>query len=231
VKVADQIRRRRAMAAGDDGMTLIELLIAVLILGLTGTAIIGMFIVMTSTTFLHKQQANVGAVLRSEAESVNTAPYVCTGTAANYSSALFSVPVSVASGSKTMTVGITPSPFNKGAVGDLVADSGGSGSPAIPAGTKITAVSANGSSVTLAAAATATATAGSGEAVMFYPTVVLAPTIATVTKLDGSPVQSTDCSATLQPLEIVAIQVQSVGQRVTQTLSVVKAPPLTSAVS
>jgi len=87
------IQRRRAMAAGDEGMTLIELLVAVAILGLSGTAIIGMFIVMTSTTFLHKEQANVGNVLRSAAEAVNAAPYDCATASATYGAALSSVTV------------------------------------------------------------------------------------------------------------------------------------------
>jgi prepilin-type N-terminal cleavage/methylation domain-containing protein len=82
-RVQDRTRawRTHSPAGDDSGFSLIELLVAVVILGLSVVSIAGMFIVMASTTFLHKEQANVGAVLRSAAEAVAATDYNCTSPA------------------------------------------------------------------------------------------------------------------------------------------------------
>jgi type II secretory pathway pseudopilin PulG len=139
--------RPRLRLADASGVTLIELLVAVTILGLSVVSIAGMFIVMTSTTFLHKEQANVGAVLRSAAESVVATGYTCSNAQSTYQTAAASVS---------------------------------------------------------------------------HPSVVNAPTVTSVTALDG--VTAIDCSGGAQPLELVTVQVTSTELRVKQQLAVVKAP-------
>jgi Tfp pilus assembly protein PilV len=131
----------------DTGLTLIELLVAVTILGLSVVSIAGMFVVMTSTTFLHKEQANVGAVLRSAAEAVVAAPYNCTDPAS------------------------------------------------------------------------AQAAYQSAAAAVAHPAIATGATVTSVTALDGT---ALSCSGS--PLQLVTVQVHSAEQRVTQSLSVVKAP-------
>lgn len=104
---------RRAGAARDAGTTLIELLVAVAILGVTIVSIVGMFTVMTSTSFLHRKQSDLGTVLRQAAEQVQSLPYAsCTAWAANPPAAYtdstkVTQSVTEADGSGTITVTVS----------------------------------------------------------------------------------------------------------------------------
>ena len=73
---------RRAVVS-DDGLTLIELLITITILGLAITAMLGGMITLLSTSGLHRNQADVSSVVESAAEAVKADTY--TSCAASYS--------------------------------------------------------------------------------------------------------------------------------------------------
>lgn len=75
--------RRRALPLspeGESGLTLIELLITVLILGLAIVAILGGMVTMLSTSGLHRRQADVGSVVENAAEAVKSAAYASCAT-------------------------------------------------------------------------------------------------------------------------------------------------------
>jgi type II secretory pathway pseudopilin PulG len=65
----------------DDGETLIELLAAIAILGITGAAFIGAFFTMTTASTYHRDSASGGVVLRSYADAVTADTYLECGTA------------------------------------------------------------------------------------------------------------------------------------------------------
>jgi Tfp pilus assembly protein PilV len=75
-------RRRR----DDSGETLLELLIAITIIGLGVTAILGAVMIAVSASTLDQRQVQAQARLKSWAEKLSAAPYVDCATTASYSS-------------------------------------------------------------------------------------------------------------------------------------------------
>ncbi|HJQ47749.1 MAG TPA: type II secretion system protein [Amycolatopsis sp.] len=74
-------------ARGDRGETLLELLVAVVILGIAGVAIAGGLITSVRASDIHRKQATAGAAVRDYAETIETAVdtgggYVACGTPA-----------------------------------------------------------------------------------------------------------------------------------------------------
>jgi type II secretory pathway pseudopilin PulG len=59
----------------DSGATLVELLVTIAILGITGVAFVGGFFTMTTTSTLHRDTATGDAVLRSYADAVTADTY------------------------------------------------------------------------------------------------------------------------------------------------------------
>lgn len=75
------------MNGRDDGTTLVEMLVAIAILGVTGVAFTGAFFTMTVVSSYHRDQATGGTALRSYAEAVTADTYVeC---AASYAAASY----------------------------------------------------------------------------------------------------------------------------------------------
>jgi prepilin-type N-terminal cleavage/methylation domain-containing protein len=79
---------------GDAGVTLIELLVTVVILGVVFVAVLGGMATGMVVSDLHRKQATAETIIRSYAEAVKAASYtVCAGTAAYAASAVgYSVP-------------------------------------------------------------------------------------------------------------------------------------------
>jgi prepilin-type N-terminal cleavage/methylation domain-containing protein len=71
----------------DDGFTMVEVLVTIVILGILFAAVLGGLATLVTSSALHRRQADVGAVVRSAAEAVNAAPYEPCATA-TYSAAL-----------------------------------------------------------------------------------------------------------------------------------------------
>lgn len=65
----------------DRGVSLVEVLIAVAIMGLAMTAILGAIGTQISGTRVHRDQSNAAAVLTAAAERVKAAPYALCGSA------------------------------------------------------------------------------------------------------------------------------------------------------
>ena len=65
----------------DSGATLVEMLVTIAILGVTGVAMVGGFFTMTATSTYHRDTASGDAVLRSYADAVTADSYVECGTA------------------------------------------------------------------------------------------------------------------------------------------------------
>ena len=87
-------RHLRARLRGDAGVTLVELLVTVVILGVDFVAILGGMATGMVVSDLHRKQATSETIIRSYAEAVKAAPYaVCAGTAAYAALAVgYSVP-------------------------------------------------------------------------------------------------------------------------------------------
>jgi prepilin-type N-terminal cleavage/methylation domain-containing protein len=87
-------RQFRGRLRGDAGVTLVELLVTVVILGVVFVAILGGMATGMVVSDLHRKQATAETIIRSYAEAVKPAPYtVCAGTAAYAASAVgYSVP-------------------------------------------------------------------------------------------------------------------------------------------
>ena len=71
------MRTGRRPGSNDDGETLIELIMAVAIMGISVVAIVGGFATSILMSDVHRKQATAGAYVRSYAESVET--YVAAG--------------------------------------------------------------------------------------------------------------------------------------------------------
>lgn len=74
------------MGRDDRGETLLELLIAVAIIGLGVTSILGAVMIAVSSSTLDQQQVQAQARLKSWAEKLNTATYVSCATHSSYPS-------------------------------------------------------------------------------------------------------------------------------------------------
>jgi prepilin-type N-terminal cleavage/methylation domain-containing protein len=87
-------RQLRAHLRGDAGVTLIELLVTVVILGVVFVAVLGGMATGMVVSDLHRKQATSETIIRGYAEAVKAASYtVCAGTAAYAASAVgYSVP-------------------------------------------------------------------------------------------------------------------------------------------
>jgi prepilin-type N-terminal cleavage/methylation domain-containing protein len=87
-------RQFRARVGGDAGVTLVELLITLVILGVVFVAILGGMATGMVVSDLHRKQATAETILRSYAEAVKAASYtVCAAPAAYAASAVgYSVP-------------------------------------------------------------------------------------------------------------------------------------------
>jgi prepilin-type N-terminal cleavage/methylation domain-containing protein len=87
-------RQFRARLRGDAGVTLIELLVTVVILGVVFVAILGGMATGMVVSDLHRKQATAETIIRSYAEAVKAAAYtICAAPAAYTASAVgYSVP-------------------------------------------------------------------------------------------------------------------------------------------
>jgi prepilin-type N-terminal cleavage/methylation domain-containing protein len=102
----------------DEGFSLPEVLVTIVIVGVTFTALLGGLITSISVSSLHRKQAAADAVARSAAEWVKDSkanPYQACATSGTYSFALLPVPsgysVSIpAGGVENWTPGATPFP-------------------------------------------------------------------------------------------------------------------------
>lgn len=74
-------------ATGDDGYTLVEVLVAVVILGVAFTSLLGAFGMSIIGSDIHKQQSQVEAVIDGAAENVKAATHVVCASPASYLSA------------------------------------------------------------------------------------------------------------------------------------------------
>ena len=77
----------RSDRSDEGGSTLIEVMIAVAILGIAVVTILGAMTTGMMASFGHRQQANAGDVLLSAVERVKTAPYVTCAAPTDYLSA------------------------------------------------------------------------------------------------------------------------------------------------
>ena len=84
------MRTRKRPGSNDDGETLIELIIAVAIMGITVVAIVGGFATSILMSDIHRKQATAGAYLRNYAEALQGSYVSCSspGTAPNYGATL-----------------------------------------------------------------------------------------------------------------------------------------------
>jgi prepilin-type N-terminal cleavage/methylation domain-containing protein len=68
----------------DDGVSLLEILLAVAIMGIAFAAIVGGMYTYVVASDVHRKQAVTGALLRSAAEDLKTRPYVDCATPGQY---------------------------------------------------------------------------------------------------------------------------------------------------
>jgi prepilin-type N-terminal cleavage/methylation domain-containing protein len=85
---------------GQSGLSLIELLVTITILGLAVTAVLGGMTTLLSTSGLHRQQADVTAVVESAAEAVKADPYANCATT-------YAVPTATLADASITTIQIT----------------------------------------------------------------------------------------------------------------------------
>ncbi len=76
--------RRPRLTRGEEGLTLIELLATISIMGIAFIVVVGGLLTSVLGSDVHRRQANSEAVLRSFAEAVKAEPYVPCATAAVY---------------------------------------------------------------------------------------------------------------------------------------------------
>lgn len=70
-----------SVSEGQQGMTLIEVVIAMVILSLAVVAVVGGMTVLAASSYAAHQRADVGTTLRSAIENLESSPYVpCTST-------------------------------------------------------------------------------------------------------------------------------------------------------
>ena len=81
-----------ARAAGDAGETLVELLVAVVILGLAFVAILGGILVSVETSTLHRRQAQSQIALRAWAEQIAGGAYSDCATTAGFGAPTATLP-------------------------------------------------------------------------------------------------------------------------------------------
>ena len=79
--------------ADDRGATLLEVLMAVVILGITAAAVLGGLLTSVTVSDVHRKQATAGVVARDYAENVAGRGYVECGGPADYAVAPAAVPV------------------------------------------------------------------------------------------------------------------------------------------
>jgi prepilin-type N-terminal cleavage/methylation domain-containing protein len=84
--------RRTHRVVGDAGVTLVELLVAVAIMGVAFAAIIGGMYTYTVGSATHRSQADVQLQLRTYAESIAEAPFVTCPTAVYANAAAYTAP-------------------------------------------------------------------------------------------------------------------------------------------
>ncbi len=58
------------VAADDTGFTLVEVVVSIVIFGLTATALLGAILTMLTSSSSHREQSNANSVLASAAESI-----------------------------------------------------------------------------------------------------------------------------------------------------------------
>src|SRR3954451_5688487 len=63
----------KPLPTGDRGETLIEMLVTIVIMGITVTAVLGAIATSVALSATHRKQATAGAYLRAEAEAVESA--------------------------------------------------------------------------------------------------------------------------------------------------------------
>lgn len=66
---------RRSWLGADDGLSLVELLVAVAILGIAFVAIVGGMMTAVLVSDIHRKQATAGTALRAYAETIEAAAY------------------------------------------------------------------------------------------------------------------------------------------------------------
>jgi len=86
------VHTRVRTASNDTGETLIELIIAVAIMGIAVVAIVGGFATSILMSGLHREETSAGAYLRSYAETLQGSYACVAGTAPDYASLLVPKP-------------------------------------------------------------------------------------------------------------------------------------------
>lgn len=89
-------------ASGEEGTTLVELLVAVAILGIAFVAVLGGMLTSITASDMHRGQADGLALLTRNAEAVKAAPYVACAGPGTYQAAL-----SVANGYSVSVTAVT----------------------------------------------------------------------------------------------------------------------------
>jgi prepilin-type N-terminal cleavage/methylation domain-containing protein len=77
---------------GDDGVTLVEVIVAIAILGIAGTVIVGAMFTYTNASATHRSQANVQIELRRYAEAVANTAYQTNCAATSYAVTGYTAP-------------------------------------------------------------------------------------------------------------------------------------------
>lgn len=83
---------RRRASFGEAGVTLVEVLVAVVILGMAMAAIVGAMGTSIFASDVHRRQATEEVVLRDYAETLAAASYVTCATTSSYQSVSFTPP-------------------------------------------------------------------------------------------------------------------------------------------
>ncbi|MFA5890347.1 MAG: prepilin-type N-terminal cleavage/methylation domain-containing protein [Actinomycetota bacterium] len=83
---------RRRGSCGEAGVTLVEVLVTVVILGMAFAAIVGAMGTSILASDIHRKQATSEVVLRDYAETLAAASYVTCGTTSSYEAVSFTPP-------------------------------------------------------------------------------------------------------------------------------------------